>query len=231
MEFKILTPLQGKVLQTLFNNDLGNQGFYLTGGTALSEFYLQHRKSEDLDLFTREDKPFFGIVQNISEYFAPANIVISSQEIKDDLVRIWIKEEGTLEPPLKLEFASKDMPALAATVNFDRIVVDSFLDIAVNKVCTILHRGPSEFKDYCDLYFILKKEPSFSLEYLMERAKEKDGAFDEAENRLNFATILRSVSTFQELPHYVLKPVALNEMINYLVPQAERIIGQYRPKM
>ncbi len=28
--------------------------FYLTGGTALSEFYLAHRRSYDLDLFTTE---------------------------------------------------------------------------------------------------------------------------------------------------------------------------------
>jgi hypothetical protein len=28
--------------------------FYLTGGTALAEFYLAHRRSYDLDLFTTE---------------------------------------------------------------------------------------------------------------------------------------------------------------------------------
>jgi predicted nucleotidyltransferase component of viral defense system len=36
--------------------------FYLTGGTALSEFYLAHRKSYDLDLFTSHRE----IVQPIS---------------------------------------------------------------------------------------------------------------------------------------------------------------------
>ena len=29
--------------------------FYLTGGTALSAFYLHHRLSEDLDFFTESD--------------------------------------------------------------------------------------------------------------------------------------------------------------------------------
>ncbi|MCX5975766.1 MAG: nucleotidyl transferase AbiEii/AbiGii toxin family protein [Coprothermobacterota bacterium] len=29
--------------------------FYLTGGTALAEFYLGHRKSFDLDIFTGEE--------------------------------------------------------------------------------------------------------------------------------------------------------------------------------
>ena len=30
------------------------QHFFLTGGTALSVFYLHHRYSNDLDLFTRD---------------------------------------------------------------------------------------------------------------------------------------------------------------------------------
>jgi len=30
--------------------------FYLTGGTALAEFYLHHRISFDLDLFTSENQ-------------------------------------------------------------------------------------------------------------------------------------------------------------------------------
>jgi hypothetical protein len=29
--------------------------FYLSGGTALAEFYLRHRKSKDLDFFTQEE--------------------------------------------------------------------------------------------------------------------------------------------------------------------------------
>jgi len=32
--------------------------FYLTGGTAVSRAYLQHRFSDDLDLFVNYDKRF-----------------------------------------------------------------------------------------------------------------------------------------------------------------------------
>ncbi|MEW5692252.1 MAG: nucleotidyl transferase AbiEii/AbiGii toxin family protein [Candidatus Hydrogenedentota bacterium] len=32
------------------------QKFYLTGGTALSEFYLKHRISEDLDFFCENEE-------------------------------------------------------------------------------------------------------------------------------------------------------------------------------
>ncbi|MBI3058289.1 MAG: nucleotidyl transferase AbiEii/AbiGii toxin family protein [Deltaproteobacteria bacterium] len=53
MEAKVLTPLQAKVLVILFDNGIGERGYYFTGGSALAEFYLQHRYSDDLDLFTR----------------------------------------------------------------------------------------------------------------------------------------------------------------------------------
>ncbi|MBI2352172.1 MAG: nucleotidyl transferase AbiEii/AbiGii toxin family protein [Deltaproteobacteria bacterium] len=45
----ILSPLQWEFLSLFFQ---GAPPFFLTGGTALSAFYLQHRYSEDLDLFT-----------------------------------------------------------------------------------------------------------------------------------------------------------------------------------
>ena len=59
MESSVLTPLQKQVLVALFDSGLADREYYLTGGTALSAFYLQHRFSDDLDLFTR--KPEFSV--------------------------------------------------------------------------------------------------------------------------------------------------------------------------
>ena len=52
---QILTPLQKESLNIFFSLPEANN-FYLTGGTALAAFYLQHRLSEDLDIFTREER-------------------------------------------------------------------------------------------------------------------------------------------------------------------------------
>jgi predicted nucleotidyltransferase component of viral defense system len=49
----IITDLQKKILLA-FSEIPGSEIFYLTGGTALSEFYLAHRRSYDIDLFTTE---------------------------------------------------------------------------------------------------------------------------------------------------------------------------------
>jgi hypothetical protein len=49
----IITEFQRKILlDTAALPDAGH--FYLTGGTALAEFFFAHRRSYDLDLFTTE---------------------------------------------------------------------------------------------------------------------------------------------------------------------------------
>ena len=57
----ILTALQHKFLKAFLNTHL-KKDFFLTGGTALAEFYLQHRLSEDIDLFTINQKLSFDQV-------------------------------------------------------------------------------------------------------------------------------------------------------------------------
>ncbi|HEY0783911.1 MAG TPA: nucleotidyl transferase AbiEii/AbiGii toxin family protein, partial [Thermoanaerobaculia bacterium] len=53
--FEVLYPLQDEVLQRIARLETA---LYLTGGTAASRGYLQHRFSDDLDLFTNDDPQF-----------------------------------------------------------------------------------------------------------------------------------------------------------------------------
>jgi predicted nucleotidyltransferase component of viral defense system len=53
--YKELYSLQDKFLSELYSQD---SPFYLTGGTALSRFYLKHRWSDDLDFFVNNDSNF-----------------------------------------------------------------------------------------------------------------------------------------------------------------------------
>ena len=48
----ILTKNQQLLLNEIGKNKAISEAFYLGGGTALAEFYLKHRLSEDLDFFT-----------------------------------------------------------------------------------------------------------------------------------------------------------------------------------
>lgn len=53
--FHRLYPFQDQVLKILFPIDTK---FYLTGETALSRAYLNHRFSDDLDFFVNDDPLF-----------------------------------------------------------------------------------------------------------------------------------------------------------------------------
>ena len=54
MEQEVLKNWQKRVIALVASTpELGH--FYLTGGTALSGYYLQHRISDDLDFFTEDD--------------------------------------------------------------------------------------------------------------------------------------------------------------------------------
>lgn len=52
----LLTPHQHDVLEFVSNEPNLTKPYYLTGGTALTEFYLHHRLSEDLDFFTEAEE-------------------------------------------------------------------------------------------------------------------------------------------------------------------------------
>ena len=61
----VLTPLQKEVL-AFFSKIKDSTYFLLAGGSALAEFYLGHRKSFDLDMFTSEKElilPFSRILE------------------------------------------------------------------------------------------------------------------------------------------------------------------------
>ena len=52
-----LYPLQDRVLKAI---QAAQTPFYLTGGTALSRCYFNHRYSDDLGFFVNKDKEIIG---------------------------------------------------------------------------------------------------------------------------------------------------------------------------
>lgn len=105
----ILTPLQKRFLEIFAT--LPDQGqFYLAGGTALSEYYLGHRLSYDLDIFTGTD----GLVQPISfqiekvcaEHNLPVKVMRRFATFVEFLVgneQNGLKVDLTLDSPYRFE--------------------------------------------------------------------------------------------------------------------------------
>ncbi len=225
MDDSILTSMQREVLRALFSSGMEHQGYYLTGGTALAEFYLRHRFSDDLDVFTRADRNLIDDFEDLRPRLTQMNLAIDILQLNPQHITIFLKS-GSEAEQLKLEFA-KDVPArMAPPLRREGIVVDSFEDIAVNKICTILSR--TEPKDACDLYFILK-ESKFTLDFLLDRAREKEVLFETEEGKLRFAANLLSLTKLAIAPRLI-KAISISEMNQYLTELAQELLLRMRPR-
>lgn len=77
--------------------------FYLTGGTALSRFFLNHRYSFDLDFFINSDDRFAEYITFISqELNAKSGIDYEKSLAGKEFARLIV----STEPPLKVEFVN-----------------------------------------------------------------------------------------------------------------------------
>ena len=165
MNYPDLYKLQDKVFEAL----RGRYGsLYLTGGTALSRFYLHHRYSDDLDFFVNDDTSFLTLVQNIRGVLNRSFKVLTNKLIQHDtFIRIWIESEGV---ELKLEFVN-DVPFRWNTSHtvLD-IPIDNVGNILANKLTALISRD--EPKDVYDIVSIAETY-SFSWPDVFENAMNK----------------------------------------------------------
>ncbi|MBI4548146.1 MAG: nucleotidyl transferase AbiEii/AbiGii toxin family protein [Ignavibacteriae bacterium] len=139
----------------------------MSGGTALAEFYLHHRLSEDLDFFSTTE-------------FEPTIIIPISQQLKTQVDARAVQLEQRfnrnilyLETPdetLKLEFSWYIGALIEQGQMYRQLRIDSARDIAVNKLFTIYQRPRA--RDYVDLYFLMN-EYQYDLHELMKLARLK----------------------------------------------------------
>jgi len=129
--------------------------FYLTGGTALAEFYLGHRKSFDLDIFTTE-----------KELIIPFSYAFEQELKKIFLVKVVRRYETFVEFEVSAKGDStKVRLAYDSPFRFENPVdsdigvkVNDYTDLIVDKLLAFF--GRAEPRDAIDLFFILKKRIS-----------------------------------------------------------------------
>lgn len=161
---RILTSYQIAFLKEFTRSDLKNI-FRLTGGTALSAFYLEHRLSEDLDFFSSEKVPFYIL----EDYLKKMNIISEISYMKQfdrNIFMLKFKNSNLL----KVEFTYYPLKNIDDICIVDGLQLDSYLDIVINKLCAIADR--IDAKDYVDVYYALVKD-DLRLEQLIEFAEKK----------------------------------------------------------
>ncbi len=164
-----LYPLQDKILALV---ESCKTDFYLTGGTALGRYYLNHRFSDDLDFFTNSNPSFKKstehIIQIISEKYE-CEVALTA----DTFVRIFITSNDTM---LKVEFiddVSYHFGSFEHTTLFYK--TDNWRNILSNKISALSRMAP---KDVSDILFIAMNF-SFNWKEIINEAKKKDMWVDE----------------------------------------------------
>ncbi len=161
----ILSATQQSALDWIASNVVITKQFYLSGGTALAEFYLKHRYSEDLDFLSPKEFDFLDLqphIQLLRKFLKASNITIENR-FNRNLVFFETPSET-----LKIEFSWFVGEPIEKGMDYHKLAIDSKLDIAVNKLFTIYQRPRA--RDYVDLYYLL---PEFPLTKLIALARIK----------------------------------------------------------
>jgi hypothetical protein len=155
--------------------------FYLTGGTALGRFYLNHRFSDDLDFFITEKSDYNRYISEISKILT-SNFDINIQQtlVTDDFSRFFLTEGDIF---LKVEFVNDPVFYAGELQTIDWGIIDNPLNILSNKLTALI--GRDEPKDIFDVIYI-SLNFSFNWMNVFSYAKQKAVINElDVEQRLN----------------------------------------------
>ncbi len=178
--------------------------FYLTGGTALAEFFLGHRRSFDLDLFTTNQ----GLVLPFSR--------VSEETLRREGLDVAVvRRLATFaefqvsrgHDDLRVQFAYDTPHRFAPPVETELGWVNDYQDLVVDKLLAFF--GRAEPRDAVDLAFIFREVDPWAL---IELAPVKDPGFD----LYWFARALEKVNGFpdevERWPVEMVRPLDVREL-------------------
>jgi len=209
---EILTPLQRKVLDAVFAEEAFAQSFYLTGGTALAAFYLFHRYSDDLDLFTH-DQPLELVWPTLQRLLPALGLTVESRT--PQFVRLRHPEGLRVDVVHEVPFR------VGVPMRQGTWLIDTLDNITLNKVAAI--QGRLDVKDYVDLYLLLKDDPPRILTWLAQ-AKQKDGSIEP----FLWSRLIGDVETFRVLPRMI-APLQLPELVAFYRRLRRLILASLKP--
>lgn len=214
--------MQKTFLQEFFNSYLSDK-FFVSGGTALAEFYLYHRVSQDIDLFTlNQELDFAAVNAEIIKLAAKLNLNIEHQVSSSTFLQYIFKSINDASVNLKVDLI-KDVPIHFGKVKqIGNLKVDSLENIAVGKLLAVF--GRADGKDFIDLYFLLKKEQLIKFDDLFKMAQQKDTGLHE----LYLAEMLAQVENIKQFPP-VLKSYDKEDMRNYFLQLSEELLKKIKP--
>lgn len=192
------------------------RNYYWTGGTVLSEFYLRHRESEDIDLFTQKREIH---LPSINKFVGIAGTLLGSKSIRHSRFLGLHSYMFDFVPAgkLKVDFNYYPFPRIETGKRWRGLMIDSLTDIAVNKIHTISVKART--RDYVDLYCILWQAKNLDLRRLIALAKIK---FDWHIDPLQLGENLAKVVTLKDFPTMII-PFDSKKMEEYFFTLAKSL--------
>jgi len=193
------TPLKRDFLTAWFAED---DRFFLTGGSALGMFYLDHRRSYDLDLFTPiEDINTLSLGSQMIRIARLIGATCDVVQTTPDFLRFELRRGAEHE---LIDLVVDRVPQLDEEKRREGTVrVDTLREIIANKWAALL--GRSELKDVVDLFFL--ERTGHDIFDGFEDARQKDAGLDPA----ILSHLLQAVR-IREIPGYMIEPLSVEEL-------------------
>lgn len=209
-----LTSRQKQFLAVVLQETYILKKFYLTGGTVLNSWYLHHRESYDIDLFSEQEVN----VSHIGKWLTrnKRKIGFSSIRYEQQLGFYFFYLTFPNNEELKVDFCYFPSERIERGLIWRGLHIDSLYDIAVNKLQTIgmSPRG----RDYVDLYCILKKQ-DWTIEQINRDSGIKHGMHIES---TQLANQFLKVVEFADLPT-MLVPFNRKGMDAFFLAEAKKL--------
>lgn len=162
-----LTALQKDVLAAFFRSE---RGFFLTGGAALAGFWLNHRATSDLDLFTIHDEAFERGPRELREVAAELGAELQVRQDSPGFKRFTL---ARIDETIVVDLVRERVVQLHADkAEIDGLLIDPPDEILANKLTALV--GRQEERDLVDVLY-LERRASLCIDDLLETALAKDG--------------------------------------------------------
>jgi hypothetical protein len=211
-----LGALQRAILEGL----AGRGPFYLSGGAALSAYFLHHRATLDLDLFVSNVEDLELLDRQVGLMGSEHGWTVEELQSYPGFRRYLVSDgnEQTVvdlvhEPvPQIVPFDSKP--------TFARLTVDSLDDLVANKLGAVLGRG--DVKDLVDLYFLTRA--GIDVLAYFEAARRKDAGME----AITLAYVLGGIDPDPKAL-LLFEPLASDELRTFRDGLAQRLLSQAWP--
>jgi len=210
---EILTKNQVALLELIGKEKYLTNNFFLTGGTALAAFYLNHRLSEDLDFFSEKevDTSILNVFFKKHRKILGITKIDFEQSYNRNLYFLHFANEV-----LKTEFTYFPFPRFEIGKKEHGVTLESLEDIAVNKLFTIYQR--TKARDYIDLYCICKLK-GYKISDLIKQAKQK---FDWHIDPIQLGTQFIKAQDAPDLPKMLID-LKLDEWQSFFISEAKKL--------